>query len=495
MPLSAGTHLGPYEILAALGAGGMGEVYRARDTRLNRDVALKVLPESFAHDPERMARFEREAHVLASLNHPHIATVYGFEAGAIGMELVEGPTLAERIGGRAMPLDEALPIALQIAEGLEYAHEKGIIHRDLKPANVKLTPDGTVKILDFGLAKALETPTAQGNPSISPTLTLEGTRAGVILGTATYMAPEQARGAVVDKRADIWAFGVVLYEMLTGKQPFAGATVSDTLAAVLKTEPDWDAIPAKLRRLVHRCLEKNPRLRLRDIGEARVLLAGSAEDLPTSPAPPTKTHWWLRLSPWLAAALLLTTLAISWIHFRGTPAQQAAIRFTVSPPEKATFADPFAVSPDGLRLALVVNTPGSGQSLWVRRLDSLDSQPLSGTEGADQPFWSPDSRFIAFFAQGKLKKVEASGGPALALSDAPAGIRGSWSREGTIIFNPVNRGPLFRVSAEGGAATQITTVDHSLQEDGHRYPQFLPDGRHFLYYAESIGDPTNERIY
>src|SRR6267378_3080215 len=247
MPLAAGTRFGPYEIFAPIGAGGMGEVYRARDTKLGRDIALKVLPESLARDPERMARFEREAHVLASLNHPNIATVYGFEAGAIGMELVEGPTLAQRIGGRAMPLDEALPIARQIAEGLEYAHEKGVVHRDLKPANVKLTADGNVRILDFGLAKALETPAAQGNPSISSTLTLEGTRAGVILGTAAYMAPEQARGAVVDKRADIWAFGVVLYEMLTGKQPFAGATVSDTLAAVLRAEPAWDVIPAPMR--------------------------------------------------------------------------------------------------------------------------------------------------------------------------------------------------------------------------------------------------------
>src|ERR1700687_1725486 len=257
MPLAPGTRLGPYEILAPLGAGGMGEVYRAKDTKLGRDVAIKVLPDSFAHDAERMARFEREAQVLASLNHPHIATIHGLEESndirALVMELVEGPTLAERIGHQPMSLDEALPISKQIAEGLEYAHERGIIHRDLKPANVKLTADGNVKILDFGLAKALETPTPQSNPSISPTLTLEGTRAGVILGTAAYMAPEQARGAIVDKRADIWAFGVVLYEMLTGRQPFAGETVSDTLAAVLKTEPQWDAIPARMRPLVRRC--------------------------------------------------------------------------------------------------------------------------------------------------------------------------------------------------------------------------------------------------
>src|ERR1700720_2617155 len=267
MPLSVGDRLGHYEIVAPIGAGGMGEVYRARDTKLKRDVALKVLPESFANDPERMARFEREAQVLASLNHPHIATVYGFEAGAIGMELVEGPTLADRIGGRPIPLEDALPIARQIAEGLEYAHERGVVHRDLKPANVTLTADGNVKILDFGLAKALEAQVPAGNPSISPTLVLSATQAGVILGTAAYMAPEQVRGAAVDKRADIWAYGVVLYEMLTGKQPFIGPTVSDTLAAVLKTEPEWDSIPARLRRLVRRCLEKNPKQRLRDIGE------------------------------------------------------------------------------------------------------------------------------------------------------------------------------------------------------------------------------------
>src|SRR6266849_6546849 len=275
MPLSTGTRLGVYEILAPIGAGGMGEVYRARDNKLGRDVAIKVLPESFAHDAERMARFEREAQVLASLNHPHIATIHGLEEGngigALVMELVDGPTLAERIGGRAMPLDEALPIAKHIAEGLEYAHEKGVIHRDLKPANVKLTADGNVKILDFGLAKALDSPTQQGNPSISPTLTLEGTRAGLILGTAAYMAPEQARGAVVDKRADIWAFGVVLYEMLTGKQPFAGPTVSDTLAAVLKSEPDLTQVPPQARRLLRQWLEKDPKGRLRDIGDFRIL--------------------------------------------------------------------------------------------------------------------------------------------------------------------------------------------------------------------------------
>src|SRR5882724_7868303 len=356
MPLAPGTKLGPYEITAALGAGGMGEVYRARDGRLGRDVAVKVLPDAFAHDAERMARFEHEAQVLASLNHPHIATIHGLEEGALVMELVEGPTLAERIGGHAMLLEDALPIAQQIAEGLEYAHERGIVHRDLKPANVKLTADGNVKILDFGLAKALETPTPQGNPSISPTLTLEGTRAGVILGTAAYMAPEQARGAIVDKRADIWAFGVVLYEMLTGKQPFAGETVSDTLAAVLRAEPQWDAVPVGMRRLVRRCLEKDPRLRLRDIGEARVviedLLAGSAEEQPASAAKAGRFSKHLRFAPWLlAAALLLTTLIISGVHFRETPPTERVVRATIALPAKARVLS-FVLSPDGRYLLL-----------------------------------------------------------------------------------------------------------------------------------------------
>src|SRR6266446_5917538 len=307
MALSAGTRLGPYEILASIGAGGMGEVYRAHDTKLGRDVAIKVLPESFAHDAERMARFEREAQVLASLNHPHIATIYGLEESnsvrALVMELVEGPTLAERIGGRAMPLDEALPIARQIAEGLEYAHEKGVIHRDLKPADVKLTADGNVRILDFGLAKALDAQVSAGNPSISPTLVLSATQAGVILGTAAYMAPEQARGAAVDKRADIWAYGAVLFEMLAGRQLFAGETVSDTIAAVLRADPQWDAIPVGMRHLVRRCLEKNPKRRQQAIGEARVViedvLAGSADEQPASAAKAGRFSKVLRFAPWV----------------------------------------------------------------------------------------------------------------------------------------------------------------------------------------------------
>ena len=484
MQLSAGTRFGPYEILAPIGAGGMGEVYRAHDTRLGRDVAVKVLPESLARDPERMARFEREAHVLASLNHPNIATVYGFEAGAIGMELVEGPTLAERIGGQAIPLDEALPVAKQIAEGLEYAHEKGVVHRDLKPANVKLTADGNVRILDFGLAKALETPAPTGNPSISPTLMISGTQAGVILGTAAYMAPEQARGAAVDKRADIWAFGVVLYEMLTGKQPFAGETVSDTLAAVLRAEPQWDAVPVGMRRLVRRCLEKNPKRRLQAIGEARVaiedVLAGSAEEQPVSAASAGGVTKALRFAPWvLAAVLLFTTLVISRVHFRENLPAERVVRATIALPAKAAVQS-FVLSPNGRYLILAARVDGT-QRLWLRPLDSLDPQPLPGTEEAQYPFWSPDSRYIGFFAQGKMKKIAVSGGPVQSLCDVPDGRGGTWNREGVIVFAPAgaNGSGLQRVPAGGGVPSPVTRAESG----AHRFPIFMPDGHRVLYLA------------
>ena len=495
MELSAGTRLGPYEILAPIGAGGMGEVYRAHDTRLGRDVAVKVLPESLARDPERMARFEREAHVLASLNHPNIATVYGFEAGAIGMELVEGPTLAERIGGRAIPVDEALPIAKQIAEGLEYAHEKGVVHRDLKPANVKLTADGNVRILDFGLAKVLEAPPPAGNLSISPTMALSATQAGVILGTAAYMAPEQARGAAVDKRADIWAYGVVLYEMLTGKPPFAGETVSDTLAAVLRSEPQWDVIPTEIRRLVRRCLEKDPKRRLRDIGEARVaiedVLAGLPEAQPASAARAGRFSKHVRFAPWLlAAALLLTTLVISGVHFRETPPAERVVRATIALPAKAQVLS-FVLSPDGRYLTLAARVDGT-QRLWLRPLDALDPQPLPGTEEGQYPFWSPDSRYIGFFAQGKLKKIAVTGGAVQTLCDAPDGRGGAWNQQGVIVFAPslVSAG-LQRVPAVGGAPSPVTRAESG----AHRFPIFLPDGHRVLYLANGSKTADQQGIF
>lgn len=488
MPLSSGTRLGHYEIIAPLGAGGMGEVYRAHDTRLNRDVALKVLPEALANDAERMARFEREAHVLASLNHPHIATVYGFESGAIGMELVEGPTLAERISHRAMPLEEALPIAMQIAEGLEYAHEKGVVHRDLKPANVKLTADGNVKILDFGLAKALETPVAQGNPSISPTLTLEGTRAGVILGTAAYMAPEQARGAMVDKRADIWAFGVVLYEMLTGKQPFKGPTVSDTLAAVLKTEPDWDAVPPPARPLVRRCLVKDPKLRLRDIGDARIALAeiGNAVEAPVQPAP--KASLWK-----VAAGILAVVAAVAVWALLGSPhpTSQPLVRLAVDLPN---FANPpgfvarsAILSPDGSRLVYTGRDADGQAWLYTRLLDKDQPTPLPGTDDGYAPFFAPDGQSIGFFAKRKLKRTSVMGGGTIELSAVNNGRGGSWGEDGNIIFAADLGAALSRIPASGGMVQQVTEVEKGRS---HRWPQVLTEAQAVLFTHTTVSADT-----
>jgi serine/threonine protein kinase len=482
-----GRQFGHYRIESLLGAGGMGEVYRAHDTKLGRDVALKVLPEAFAHDAERMARFAREAQVLASLNHPNIATIHGLEESggvrALVMEVVEGPTLAERIGHRAMPLDEALPIAKQIAEGLEYAHEKGIVHRDLKPANVKLTADGNVKILDFGLAKALDNPIPMGNPSISPTLTIEGTRAGVILGTAAYMSPEQARGAIVDKRADIWAFGVVLYEMLTGKQPFAGETVSDTLAAVLKTEPEWDAVPLPIRALVRRCLAKDPRLRLRDIGDARLALAeiGSAEDTPPKPAP--KGTLWK-----IAAGVLAVSAAVAvWALWRSPrPASQPLVRITEDQPE---FASPVGnhlgnvlLSPDGTRLVYTRRESEGKFRLYTRTLDQEQAAAIPGTEDASFPFFSPDGQSLGFFANGKLKKTSVSGGGTVELCDAPDGRGGSWGEDGNIVAALKMFSGLSRIPSGGGTAQPLTQLKN---EATHRWPQVLPGAQAVLFTANA----------
>jgi serine/threonine protein kinase len=481
MSLAAGTRLGPYEILAPIGAGGMGEVYRATDTKLGRDVAIKILPEAFARDADRMARFEREAKVLASLNHPHIAAIYGLEESdgmrALVMELVEGPTLAERIDARAMALDDTLPIAKQIAEALEYAHEKGIIHRDLKPANVKLTADGHVKVLDFGLAKALEAQApAVGNPSVSPTLTIEGTLAGVILGTAAYMAPEQARGTMLDKRADIWSFGVVLYEMLTGKQPFAGATVSDTLAAVLKTEPDLTLVPVQVRKLLRRCLDKDRKRRLRDIGDVWELL----DEEPQDEGPRRSRPWTFGIGGWILAGGLFLALGIlSFIHFREAPPLKTVLRYTISAPENTSNLHSFAISPDGRYLAMATEVNGKRQ-LWLRALDALQAHPMPGTDDATYPFWSPDSHYIGFFVPGKMKKIAASGGPAQSLCDAPSGQGGSWNRSGVIVFSPSTTigSAIQSVTSTGGVPVSV------IRAKGYSsFPVFLPDGRHFLYVA------------
>ena len=416
MSLTPGTRLGPYEVLSLLGVGGMGVVYRARDTKLNRDVAIKVLLPAVANDPDRLARFGREAQVLASLNHPNIAHIYGIEDAAIVMELVDGEDLAQRIARGPIPLDEALPIARQIAEALEAAHDHGIIHRDLKPANVKVRPDGTVKVLDFGLAKAMDQGSGigdqgSGGAANSPTLSIHATEAGLILGTAAYMSPEQARGKPVDKRADIWSYGVVLYEMLTGQRAFTGDDVSETLASVLKDAPAFDALPAstppRLRRILERCLERDAKARLRDIGEARVELAKIASgdgDLSAArgamAVSVAAAPRWRRAVPWVAGAgvvSVVTALAV-WTAMRPEPARpQPVQRYPITLPASAPYiGEGVALSPDGTHLVYAALEAGK-RVLHLRQLDQLDSQPIRGTDDAWNPFFSADGEWIGFF--------------------------------------------------------------------------------------------------
>jgi eukaryotic-like serine/threonine-protein kinase len=505
--LTAGERLGAFEITGRLGAGGMGEVWRATDTRLGRHVALKLLPEDLAVDGERQARFEREARVLASLSHPHIATLYGLEeAGGrqvLAMELVEGDGLDERIARGPVPIEEALPIATQIAEALEAAHEKGIVHRDLKPANVKLTPEGSVKVLDFGLAKAWETDASEASLSLSPTITRQHTRAGVILGTAAYMAPEQARGKPIDKRADIWALGVVLFEMLSGRRLFEGEMVTDVLANVLKQEIDWDSLPDttpdSLRRVLRRCLERQPGERIRDVGDVRWELAEVARSGGTVPATEVRTSVATAaprraLLPWIALAVVTVALVAVAASTLLRPAPRArTVRSFIVPPEKTTFAFQGSIggpvlSPDGSKLVFVARDPTGKTSLWVRPLDSLSAQELGHTEGASFPFWSPDSRWVAFFVSGKLRKIDVAGGPPESVCDAPSGRGGSWSPEGVIVFAPAVFGGLQRVSSAGGTPAPLSELDRSKQQTSQRWPAFLPDGRHFVYWA---GGPLN----
>jgi serine/threonine protein kinase/Tol biopolymer transport system component len=491
MTLGTGTRVGPYEIVSMVGAGGMGEVYKARDTRLGREVALKILPELFATDPDRLVRFQREAQALASLNHPNIAAIYGLEESdgirAIVMELVEGPTLADRLAHGALRLDEAMPIAKQIAAALEAAHERGVIHRDLKPANIKVTSEDQVKVLDFGLAAMVEDPSRPDvNTAHSPTLTFRATRAGMILGTAAYMSPEQAAGKPVDKRADIWSFGVVLWEMLTGKKLFDGETVSHTLADVLRAPIDFERVPRGTPMAVHtllqRCLDRDAKRRLRDIGEARVQIENYLTNPRSAPEPraTASSRSPFAIGVWIATAVLLAAfVALSVVHFQETPSAALTTRFQVPPPDGATSADYPTISPDGRRLAFVATVDGK-TLLWVRPLDSLTAHPLAGTEDAASPFWSPDSRFLAFFSAGMLKKVDVGGGPPQALCPVEGVRGGTWSRDGTILFSGAP-GPIRRVSATGGVPTTVTKVK-SPPELSHNWPQFLPDGRHFLYW-------------
>ncbi len=494
MSLTGGSRIGPYEIVGAIGAGGMGEVYRARDARLKRDVAIKILPDAFARNADRVARFQREAEVLASLNHPNIAHIYGLEqAGeirALVLEFVDGPTLAERIAQGPIPLDEALPIAKQIAEALDAAHERGIIHRDLKPANIKLRPDGAVKVLDFGLAKALD-PDAGSREldpaySHSPTLTTPAaTRMGVIMGTAAYMSPEQAKGKSIDKRTDIWAFGCVLYEMLTGTRAFKGDEVSDVLARILERDPDFSALPSTtpptIRRLLRRSLEKDRKRRLPDIGVACLeideALASPAEPLVASTAERRNLGWRSALGAALLAAGVVAIAAA--IYVRRSATEPLVTRLEVSTPG-TSYPFQFALSPDGRRLVFVTGATGPAL-LAVRSLDQVGVQILAGTEGAAYPFWAPDSRTIGFAAGGKLKRVDLSGGAPQAIADAPAFRGGTWNNEGVIVFAPANISGLVRVSATGGTPVEVTHFAPGPQPSSHRWPQFLPDGRHVLF--------------
>jgi eukaryotic-like serine/threonine-protein kinase len=501
--ITAGSRLGPYEILAPLGAGGMGEVWRARDTKLGREVALKVLPAAVAQDAERLARFEREAQVLASLNHPHIAAIHGVEDStdtkALVLELVEGPTLQDRIAQGPLPVDEAVGIARQIADALEAAHEKGIVHRDLKPANVKLTADGNVKVLDFGLAKALDpaatssmSPSASPTLMNSPTLTAAGTQLGVILGTAAYMAPEQARGGAVDKRADIFAFGAVVYEMLTGKRLFEGETASDTLAAVLRAEVDWGALPAAtppaLRTLLARCLEKDRRKRLHDIGDAQFELDAAGRPLPATPAPRVRVRAW---GGWLVAAALAAALAaVLFLSRAQRPTATPLTRLPVGLPSGYELVldtqVAVALSSDGRKLALTVRDKAS-QKLLLRDLGELETRIVEGSEGAQHPFFSPDGEWLAFFAGNQLVKVPVAGGPPVTLASATGQNRGAtFCPDGSVVMSPNSAVGLQRLPANGGAPVELTKLDAGRQERTHRWPAALPDGRGVVFTSDTV---------
>lgn len=545
MTLTAGAKLGPYEIQSAVGAGGMGEVYRARDPRLGRDVAVKVLPTAFSADPDRLRRFEQEARAAAALNHPHILAVYdiGTHEGApyIVSELLEGETLRDRLASASglqasgsepqasdsglqaigLPIRKVADYAVQIARGLAAAHDKNIVHRDLKPENVFVTTDGHVKILDFGLAKLTETDAALAGASRLPTRPAE-TQPGMVLGTMGYMAPEQVRGQTADHRSDIFAFGAILYEMLSGQRAFRGATTADTISAILdKDPPDLPVverrIPPALARVVDRCLEKSPAARFQSTHDLAFALDGLSGVSVSSeigavagalPAPKTKSRE--RLA-WTAAGVLavVATAAVVLSLLRPSAELDAkTTRFTVSAPPEVTMnvtasvTVSVAVSPSGRQIAFVAAPRTGGPPLlWVRPLDALESRSLAGTEGAVFPFWSPDSRFIGFFAQGKLKKIDLSGGGPQILCDAPFGVGGTWSSDGTIVFAPSVSSGLFRVSAAGGQPAAVTTLDAG-QEATHRWPAFLPDGRHFLYVAQpnttiyvgSLDSPERTRV-
>jgi serine/threonine protein kinase len=512
MPLSIGTRLGPYEILAAIGAGGMGEVYRARDTKLGRDVAIKILPQAFASDPERLARFEREARALASFSHPNIGAIYGIEESAddqgvrhkaLVLELIEGETLAERLARGRLAIDEVLHVSGQIANALEAAHEKGIVHRDLKPANIKITPGGVVKVLDFGLAKTAVRP---GEASHLSTVVSDGTRDGTVLGTAAYMSPEQARGLAVDKRTDIWAFGCVLYEMLACRAAFGGTTATDTFAGIIEREPDWTALPqdtpARWRELLASCLVKDQRRRLRDIGDARFSLEVSVPPGVTEASRPATRPWSNATRQAVAAATLLmvaASIAIGWLLRRPPAAgvvSPGQIRLSLPPPAGFLFTQDservsFALSPDGTQLAFVTSGQGATR-IWLRLLSASTAHPVTGTEGARSVFWSPDSTAMAFFAGDKLKRIDVKGGVPVTICDVPAGIGlyGSWSSGNEIVYASVEGDAIYRVPIAGGTPVVVVTRDRARSETRVNWPWFLPDGKRILFITRLDDEPS-----
>jgi Tol biopolymer transport system component len=491
MPLQSGTRLGSYELLSLLGEGGMGEVYRARDLELRRDVAIKVLPASVSGDPERLARLRREAQVLAALNHPHIAQIYGLagegDVRGLVLELVEGETLADRLAHKphGLAIAEALPIARDIAAALDAAHAKGVVHRDLKPANIKITPEGVVKILDFGIA-TIVAPDPTGEPVGPKALTQLAAEPGVVAGTVAYMSPEQARGAAVDRRADGWAFGCVLYEMLTGRPVFDGPTETDTLAATLSRTPDWTALPADtpaaIRRLLERCLQKDAAQRFRDLGDARFVIEDAfsvAEAGATAPKV-ARRGGWLTPTAAVAVATVIGAGAFAAYSRLRAPAAPPVIRMSIAAPGVVTPQLSAAISPDGRNVAFV-STDASGQSLlWVRALESLEARALPGTEHAAHPFWSPDGRSLGFIADAKVKRVALAGGAVQSLADTTYRGGPAWGPDGTILFMP--RGDTFAtVAASGGAVQNLPAPDPP--QVVRTWPRFLPDGRHFIYFG------------
>jgi serine/threonine protein kinase len=503
LALALGTRLGAYDILSPLGAGGMGEVYRAKDTKLGRNVALKILPGVFTSDLERVARFRREAQVLASLNHPHIAQIYGLEEASgiqfLVLELVDGETLDKRIGGGPVPIDEAIPIAGQIAAALHAAHERGIVHRDLKPANIALTSGGVVKVLDFGLAKAVEITIDSNELVNSPTITSPAmmTRAGVILGTAAYMSPEQAKGRPADKRSDVWAFGCVLYEMLTSQRAFGGEDVSDSLAYVLTKEPDWTALPPALPeyvcRLLRRCLQKDPRVRLDSLHDARLDLEEPALAQDANGNKRIAKRRATGAFVWAAAAVLAVVAIVEGLAWRShiLRPQPAEMRLDIVTPPTT---DPLslALSPDGQKIVFVATSAGKPM-LWLRRLvDENSARPLRGTEYASMPFWAPNSQSVGYFANSRIEAVDIDVGSTQRISSfaiVPAGA--GWNADGIVLFPRVPDSPLFRTSNSGGVEAVVPNLEpHNL---GQRDPVFLPDGRHFLYYV--AGDPRLRGVY